>query len=73
MIAPQEPRNVGDAVQFQIQINPSTEPTWTTAVVEEVRTLDHQVGDSNRVYVLKLSNGELYDGGQPVAQNKLFD
>lgn len=48
------------------------EPTWTTATVVEVQVSDHVVGDSVMVYVLRLSNGQLYNGGQPVAQNLLF-
>lgn len=44
--------------------------TWT---VDSVRLEDQKVGDSKRIYQLKMADGNLYNDGEWVAQNRLLD
>lgn len=45
-------------------------PTWTVAAL---KASGQKVGDSFTVYQLKMTNGELYNNGEWVAQNRLED
>ena len=59
---------MGERVAFSL--TPGQTPTW---IVAAVQTLDHTLGDSTRVYQLKKANGDLFNSGEWVAQNRLHD
>jgi len=41
--------------------------------VADVRLEEKSVGDSRRTYQLKMPNGNLYNGGEWIAQQNLLD
>lgn len=62
----QKPRNKGDVVLFR------KAPTqWAKWKVAAVKLNDKELGDSDRVYQIEMADGNLYNNGEWVAQDRM--